>query len=535
MKVWRRLAPSLLVIAACACAGGRKPPPREAVQALQSSLGGGAPPFVGQDDEGAHLWKSMRRFYKGRGDQPAWLTGRRLRPEAVTLARVVGEAHGHGLEPGVYGLEGMAQRRLEPAEAAETELRLTHAFMKYASHMLAGRIDPHDLDPKWAGQARRADLPDLLDRALGTGRFEETLRSLPPRHEAYARLVQALRRLREVAHEGGWATDLPAALATRKGGRGPRVAMLRERLARGGDRPAAAPDSRDVYDDGLATALASFQRRHGLEADGLPDGETVAALNVSVEERIRQVEMNLERWRWLPEDLGARHVLVNIPTFALEAVEGGRVTLRMRVVAGTKADPTPIFSDQMTHIVFSPYWNIPRRIAREETIPALLRDPGYLYENGLEIVQGTRVVHPGEVDLADLDSEVRLRQRPGARNALGLVKFLFPNRHAVYLHDTPADSLFAREVRSFSHGCVRVEKPRELAEWVLRGQGEWTATRIEAAMRAGDERHVRLQRPVPVHLVYQTVWAGSDGALSYAEDIYGLDAAQRALAWPAGR
>jgi murein L,D-transpeptidase YcbB/YkuD len=250
--------------------------------------------------------------------------------------------------------------------------------------------------------------------------------------------------------------------------------------------------------------------------------------------RIRAIELNLERWRWLPESFGERHIVVNVPTFTLNAVDGDRA-LTMRVVAGEKENPTPIFSDQMTTVVFSPYWNIPATIARKETIPAVLRDPDYLYENDLEVVRGTRVLDPRTVDWTDDDPDFRIRQRPGSRNSLGHVKFMFPNKFDVYLHDTPADSLFRRVQRDFSHGCVRVEKPEELAAWVLSGQEGWTPEKIHAAMYSGREQHVAVKRKVPVFIVYQTVWVDGDGKVHFAGDVYGHDARQIALLDPRGR
>jgi murein L,D-transpeptidase YcbB/YkuD len=245
-----------------------------------------------------------------------------------------------------------------------------------------------------------------------------------------------------------------------------------------------------------------------------------------VEDRIRQIELNLERWRWLPETLGERYVLVNIPTFHLTAVDHGQVELQMRVVTGKQDSPTPIFSDEMTTIVFSPYWNVPYDIARNETMPAAMRDPGYLGRNNLEVVRGGRVLDPWSVDWSR-PGNVQFRQRPGPRNALGNVKFLFPNQFDVYLHDTPADALFSRVERDYSHGCVRLEKPFEMAEWVLKDRPEWTPEKIKAAMDGGREQHVALKQHIPVYIVYQTVWVDDDGSVEFRDDVYGHDAQQQ--------
>jgi murein L,D-transpeptidase YcbB/YkuD len=328
---------------------------------------------------------------------------------------------------------------------------------------------------------------------------------------------------------------VPASSKLRKGDRSPSVPILRARLQASGDLSQAlalanaAGFARDPqrFDAVVSAALERFERRHGQEPDGVLDPAAVAALNVPAEQRVRQIELNLERWRWLPENLGPRHIVVNIPGFRLQAFEGGRPRLEMRVATGTREHPTPIFSDQMTYLVFSPYWHIPPSIAREEWIPEVMKDPEYLKYNDLEIIKGDRVVPIDEVDWSDED--LQLRQRPGAANTLGLVKFAFPNKFDVYLHDTPEESPFHRAARDLTHGCIRVEKPLELAEWVLRGQREWTRGRIETAMHGGVERQVTVEPPIPVHLIYQTAWADEDGTVSFSDDLYGYDSAQIGL------
>ena len=233
--------------------------------------------------------------------------------------------------------------------------------------------------------------------------------------------------------------------------------------------------------------------------------------------------MNMERWRWLPRDLGSRHILVNIPEMRLDVYEGEQVPVSMKVVVGKQDTQTPIFNDEMTHLVFSPYWNVPPSIAQNETLPSVLRDPGFLERNNMEVVDGSgNRVDPSSVDLAN-PSAYRFRQRPGSDNSLGLVKFMFPNQFNVYLHDTPADSLFDRAARSFSHGCVRVAEPLALAEYVLRDQPEWDRARIEQAMHAGEEKHVKLKTPIPVYLGYWTARVRPDGIVQFRKDVYGID------------
>ncbi len=257
-----------------------------------------------------------------------------------------------------------------------------------------------------------------------------------------------------------------------------------------------------------------------------PDGQPSGATDGSSAEQVRQIALNLERWRWLPRGRGARHIVVNIPAFRLDAWQDGRPALSMRVVVGKKDSQTPIFDDQMTHVVFSPYWNVPPGIAAEETLPSVMRDPSFLERTNMEVLDARGKI----VDAESIDPErpqaYRFRQRPGSGNSLGLVKFMFPNQFNVYLHDTPADSLFARASRSFSHGCVRVEDPQALAEFVLRDSPEWTSEKIVEAMNSGEERTVKLRQPIPVHIGYWTVDVAPDGRIEFKPDIYGVDARQ---------
>jgi L,D-transpeptidase YcbB len=245
-----------------------------------------------------------------------------------------------------------------------------------------------------------------------------------------------------------------------------------------------------------------------------------------------QLKMNLERWRWLPRDLGDRYVLINVPAYQMQVIEGEKPVLAMRVIVGKPDTPTPLFSDDMTYVTFSPYWNIPESILRAETLPRIAKDPDYLQRNNLEVVgMSGDVLDASKVDWSDEDAlkHVRLRQAPGPENSLGLVKFIFPNHFNVYLHDTPGDRLFFKDDRALSHGCIRVEKPVALAQYVLHGQPQWTEQRIVTAMNAKNEQSVTLKQKLPVHIGYWTAWVDAGGTVSYTQDPYGIDRAHANL------
>lgn len=455
----------------------------------------------------------LRRFYADRAHAPAWSGPDGIAPAAGALVRAVAAAEAEGLDPRHYRLAGIedalaAVRREQPAPAdlAGLDLLLSDAFLTYGTHLVRGRVDPRSIHPGWSLEPRSMDVVMMLERALGTGHVEETFAALNPADPAFGALRDASGRYRAIVSDGGWVTVAPGP-TLRPGDRGDAIAGLRERLA--AELHLAEADSPDVYDAALEAAVREFQRTHGLAEDGLVGPATRAALNVGAAARLRQIELGLERLRWLPDDLGHRHIRVSIPAFELVVLEGGRAVLDMRVVGGRTSWPTPIFSADMTSVVFSPYWHIPASIAQAEILPRERRDPGYMARNGIRRI-------------GDGAGGFRLRQDPGPLNPLGGVKFLFPNRYNTYLHDTPAKHLFALPVRAFSHGCMRVEKPLELAEYILGPLG-WDRREIRAAMGHGVERTVRLDEPIPVHVLYQTAWVDAGGHVQFRDDLYGHD------------
>jgi murein L,D-transpeptidase YcbB/YkuD len=332
--------------------------------------------------------------------------------------------------------------------------------------------------------------------------------------------------------ESGARPDFAPGPKLKPGDRGPRVKALREYMKAVGDLQPPRDDGADLFDSELEHAVKNFQQRHGLEADGVVGPSTMAAMAVSPEYRLRQVRANLERWRWITSDLGDRYILINIADFTLHLIEGETEVLSMPAIVGRTYRRTPEFSARMTYLEINPYWNVPPRLAREDILPKIKGDPGYLRAQGIRVLRGwgagSPEVDPDSVDWAGLDADqltYKFRQDPGPLNALGQVKFVFPNKFDVYLHDTPAKDLFKKPVRNFSSGCIRIEGPLDLALYLLKDDPAWDETRLLEAMQTGLTRIVSLKNPLNVHVLYWTAWMDGENRLHFREDIYKRDAA----------
>lgn len=480
-------------------------------------------------------------FYESRGFQPAWTENGRPTAAAQSLSALIADAAAEGLRPQDYhdarireGLKGLRWAESPAAGAwdqalAELELLLSDAYLNYSSHLLRGRVSPESQHPGWSQSPRDRDLLETMEAAVTSGRVGETLQALAPPYAGYHRLRDELARYRDIRDSGGF---VPVAWgpSLKPGAAGIRVDALCRRLRQGSDLPPTEPCREGMLYDNLQPAVTRFQRRHGLEDDGITGPQTLAALDVSAAERLQQIELNLERWRWLPHDLGRRHIVVNIAGFNLEVVEDDRRVMSMRVIVGKPYQQTPVFSERMRYLVFSPYWQVPYSIATREILPKLREDPAYLARENLTVLQGwggdEKIVDPATVDWDSVSAKgfpYRFRQEPGPDNSLGRVKFMFPNRFNVYLHDTPSRQLFQRSERTFSHGCIRIEKPMELAEYLLAEREGWDRQRILDAASRQQEQAVSLPEPVPVHILYWTAWASADGSVQFRQDIYNRD------------
>jgi murein L,D-transpeptidase YcbB/YkuD len=496
----------------------------------------------GSAAEKADVWTDVQAFYASREGAPAWVKDDN--PSAAQrVLDVLRTAPAHGFAASDYGEADIAQRidalthskrseRLKndapdrPRQLAELDARLTTALLALGRDVSLGRVVPLPFDGRAKSRRDALDLPATLAQA--TGEPQKWLDSVRPHHPEYAALEDALVKLRGQRDKGGWRAVPAGKFAP--GASSPAMAALRQRLAASGHLSAeAAADTSPAFLKRDEAAVRAFQDLNGIKSTGIVDAATLAAMNVSIDERIRQIAVNLERWRQMPDDFGERHLIVNIPYFHLVAREHGKPVKDIRVVVGKTTNKTPVFSSAMTTVVFSPYWNIPDSIVEGETAPAVARDPAYLAKNNIEILDtgkgGGTPVEFASVNWDDAEQlrHLAFRQKPGPGNALGHVKFLFPNEYDVYLHDTPADALFARPGRAFSHGCVRVEEPEALAKYILGGSPEWDDQSILEAMNAGVEKQVKMKERIPVHIVYFTAWVDENGGLHFQPDIYRYD------------
>ncbi len=481
-----------------------------------------------------------------------WFEGGQPTADAVHAAQVLAAAAAHGLDPADYAASALQSRlaaaaRDPVAEAEQRELAsaLGAGLQRYLADLQRGRIDPRQLYPDFnVARPPAGDAPGLLDAALAARRLPQALRDAAPRVPMYEALRQQLAHYRQLAAHPAWNAKLPP-LPARKlvaGQAYAGAAAVAQRLEALGDLASghAAPQRIDAV---LVDALQSFQERHGLAPDGVLGAATLRELEVTPAARVRQIELAMERLRWTPLLQGPRMIAVNIPEFVLRAYDVSdnhiEVRLTMKVIVGKALRTrTPLLAEAMRSIEFSPYWNVPPSIARGETVPRLRRDPAYLEREGFEFVtpSGQVVTTVSQTALdAVLRGGWRIRQRPGPQNALGGIKFVLPNDANIYLHDTPARGLFERERRDFSHGCIRLEAPVALAQFVLRDEPAWTAQRIRAAMDAQVASSVRLKEAVPVLIAYSTVVARA-GTVYFYRDLYGDDAVlDRALRQRAAR
>jgi murein L,D-transpeptidase YcbB/YkuD len=489
---------------------------------------------------------SLVRFYTVEHFAAAWFDGTSVLDQAEQVLAIISEAPSHGLTPADYDAAQLSERlhaiagerSLSPQEVAQIDVALTTALFRYLTHLHSGRVRPRDVQATLHLASKELDLAKLVRDAINAGALRDLAKSLAPQYPMYERLRATLDHYRVLAEDDSLRA-LPIVRKLEPGAPYLGLTALRHWLEVLGDLPASAPQYVN-YTGELVDAVKRFQARHGLEPDGVVGRATFEQLNIPLARRVRQIELALERMRWIPLFESERVIVVNIPEFRLRAFDlqgaSARMRLDMKVIVGRAlSTQTPVFMEDMQYVEFSPYWNVPPSIARDELVAKLRKDPGYLDREGMEFISSGRDTRvSSRVSARNLSAlasgDVRLRQRPGAYNALGGIKFVLPNNMDIYLHDTPTPQLFARSRRDFSHGCIRVEQPVELAKFVLENQPQWTEERIRQAMRAGKPSVAHLTQAVPVVIFYTTALVESDGRVLFLRDVYGHDEAlDRAL------
>ncbi len=477
-------------------------------------------------------------IYHEKGTNPLWVTTKGPGEKAHTIVKFLSTSPEHGLDASNYQLERIQElwQSRELSDLAELDSLLTYNLVKYFHDLSYGQLKPHESNPELFAEAGDSNFNPVsaVDLALATDNLDSLLNSLPPQHQHYLNLKKALIKYRQLADNGGWPV-IPEGSTLRLNDTDPRIATIRTRLEISRDLLLPHNDiDRQFFDSELEEAVIRFQNRHGLDPDGVIGKQTLAALNVTVEDRLNTIRLNMARWRWQAHDLGDKYVLVNIASFNLKAYKnrGEDLILDIPVIVGKLQHQTPVFSNSIKYVDINPFWNITTSIAKNEELPELRKDPHYLVKRNI------RLFSSWQSDARELDSTkinwhtvtrsqmagFKLRQDPGPWNALGKIKFVFPNRYSVYMHDTPAPNLFSHTKRDFSHGCIRVSDPFALAVFVLDDHKHgWNEENIQKVYSQSSRKVIRLSEPLPVHITYQTTWVDKDDTIHFNSDIYARD------------
>lgn len=447
-------------------------------------------------------------------ERPSW-----DKQDLNSLHRAIEASAEHGLNPKDYHKERLEAGSLKQEER---ELLAIDAYFALATHLRDGKVDPQSYQAKWDIDNNVIQLASELTNALKNNRVEESLNTFAPQHQEYLHLKKALVELRDKSNPDNW-KPIPSDQSLTPGMRSEHLVQVKKRLDKKVD---AEADDSNLYDKDLETAVKQFQRNASLTPDGVLGPETIEKLNVSLENKREIIRVNMERWRWLPDDLGKRHVRVSIADYSLQAYDNGRIVGNHDVVVGKVYRQTPMFSDEISHLVINPWWIVPHSLAVKDLLPKFQNNPDIIQEKHYEIRdRSEEVVDPEDINWEDYSKTrfpFEVRQKPGSENALGRIKFIFPNKHDVYLHDTPAQHLFDKTQRDFSSGCIRVKNPFALAQWILDDKKNWDKQQLISAVEDGKKRTLTLDKPLPIHLVYWTVIVKGD-TLQFPADIYDRD------------
>lgn len=459
--------------------------------------------------------------------EPLWTGSRGATAKAEALLQALRSAGDHGLDPTWYRLADVEKAMAPGADPGVAETVLAAAFVSYASDVSTGRVRANRVDKDISIDQRKVEASDLLKAAAEAPDLNTWLASLPPKGD-YPALQRALATWREKRSKTAY-TPLPQGIALKPGMIDPRVPLLRKRLT---ELDLSVPEAgavADLYDEPLAIAVKSYQEMKGLSVDGVIGAKTTQSLNTTIDERIEQLVANLERRRWLPEDLGSRYVFVNAGDYSMAFVDNGKLAFQSQVIVGTPKDPTPEISSVMRGFQTNPYWTVPQSIAGEEYLPVLRRDPTALAAAGFQIFENWSddvQLDPSTVDWSSIHPKAfpyRIRQNPGAANALGYIFFPFVNKYGIYMHDTSSRWLFTEGSRNFSHGCIRLQNPLDFVEKAFDGKNGFDKERVRAVINSGQQAHYSFPQPITLYVTYRTVTANADGVPVFRDDVYGRD------------
>ena len=497
--------------------------------------------FIVVNNRKYHSFKLLNSFYKSRKYNLAWFKSN-LEPRKAFFSylKLLKNANLEGLDPNFYYFQEIEDNILELEKLSGNELILrviqidllvSNSNLQYFSDLLYGR---YELGPNFNDLSYSepyVNLVRIINKCIAKNNFNNALKLIYPESNVYFSLRNALNEYENIKTRGGWQT-VPPGPTLKKGNSNSRVIFLKHRLYASGDLRFYKNQNVNEYlnnnyfDDQLFASVAYFQKRHGLKQDGAVGNNTLNSLNILLDYKVNSIKINLDLWRKLPRNLGNKYILVNVPAFKLFGVENNQKVIDMKVIVGRLDWNTPVFSEYMEYVVINPFWNIPPSIFADEVLPELQKDPFYLKKKNIELVSlNTASVEPSEyVNWNEVDPynfNYRLRQQPGAANPLGRLKFILPNKHSVYLHDTPMKNLFNRENRRFSHGCIRVENPLGLVEFVFNDDDNWDAQKIQNVINSGvSNNNVYLKKPIPVHILYFTVWVENDNSIHFRNDVY---------------
>ncbi|MFP4022029.1 MAG: murein L,D-transpeptidase [Halanaerobium sp.] len=490
------------------------------------------------EGEDVRFYQELSEFYDQRHHRSIWFEDKEFKRDPDSLVKEIKNSYDEGLNPEDYHLEYIEElineEKLFASESrgqrALLDILLTNAYISLASDYLNGKIDAEIIIDDDNYQADSLEAQNLLELLIEKNDISETLQEQLPETENYSKLKEKLAYYRDSNKVDDW-SKIAAGEDLAEKAQGPRVEQLISNLNGRNYLNKANLKTDDYFDQNVKQAVVRFQIDYGLKPDGVVGKKTLEALNISRDQRIKQLIINMERWRWLPEDLGSSYIYVNIADYNLKLYEEKKVIMEMKTIVGQEQRSTPVFSDSIKYIVLNPYWYVPESIAVKDKLPEIKKDNNYLKENNYTLFEYSgnnklEKVEPEDIEWSEINEDnfnYLLRQNPGDQNALGRIKFMFPNKYSIYLHDTPGRNLFSETERSFSSGCIRIENPIDLAEYLLSDQEKWDRESIESEMEKDKEKTVYLKNPIKIYLQYNTAWVDSLGNLNFREDIYNRD------------